>query len=482
MCHRSAKGISMSRRPRLSTTVFAAVLALIGGIAAMSAADGAQTAVTAAAETAAGGYTSVTPARLLDTRKATGVPGTSPVGAGRTITVQVTGHAGVPSTAANVSAVVINLTAVSPTTTSGYLTAYPYGQSRPTASSINWSRRGWVGANLVTVPLGTGGKINIFNSSGSTHVVADVMGFYLTGSAAPATDGSYGSYEFSELTRIVDTRLPGTVKGPLPKNTYFTIGVDFDTTGASVNAHVKAFAVNITVTNTKGSGYLTAWNGDENHIPGTSNLNFTANQSVPNMAIVPVSQCTDCVTGRSVPQIGVINRSSSTVDVVIDLVGVFDDNQPTGFNTYRFHSLASPQRIVDSRKAQGFSTLGAKQTKIAVVPSSIVGGNTAAIIANLTAVAPPKPAVVTVWPVTSPATAKPTVSNLNPTAGQIVANMMIAELGLGANFNVNNYSGGSLNVVVDVAGTFEYYGTGATTLTQRKAALAPTGVSAGTGP
>jgi hypothetical protein len=467
----------MSRRPRLSTTVFVAALALVGGISATSAADGAQTVVTTGAETAAGGYTSVTPARLLDTRKKIGVPGTSPVGAGRTITVQVTGQAGVPSTAANVSAVVINLTAVSPTTTSGYLTAYPYGHSRPTASSINWSKRGWIGANLVTVPLGTGGRINIFNSSGSTHIVADVMGYYLTGSA-PTTPGTYGSYEFSELTRIVDTRLPGKLKGPLPRNSYFSIGVDFDTTGAAVNAHVTAFAVNITVTNTKGSGYLTAWDGDVSRIPGTSSLNFGSGQSVPNMAIVPVSQCTDCVTGRSVPQIGVVNRSSSTVDVVIDLVGVFDDNQPTGYNTYRFHPLASPQRIVDSRTAKGFSTLGRYQTKSAVVPNpSIAGANTAAIVANLTAVAPASPSVVTVWPV---GTAKPTVSNLNPAAGQIVANMMIAELGLGANFYVNNYSFHSLNVLVDVAGTMEYYTSGATTLTQHQAALAPTGVAAGT--
>ncbi len=468
----------MSRRPRLSTTVFAAVLALIGGLAATSAASGASTAAAVTAETAAGGYTSVTPARLLDTRKATGVPGTSPVGPARTITVQVTGHAGVPSTAANVSAVVINLTAVSPTSRSGYLTAYPYGQSRPTASSINWSKKGWIGANLVTVPLGTGGRINIFNSSGYTHVVADVMGYYLTASAAPATNGTYGNYEFSELTRILDTRLPGPLQGPMVKNTYFTIGVDFDTQGASVNAHVKAFAVNITVTDTKGAGYLTAWNGDPNAIPSTSNLNFTSGQSVPNMAIVPVSQCTDCVTGRSVPQIGIVNRSSSTVNVVIDLVGIFDDNQPTGFNTFRFKALSAPQRIVDSRLGQGFSTIGARQTKAATVPPSIVGANTAAIVANLTAVAPPSPSVVTVWPV---GTAKPLVSNLNPSAGQIVANMMIAELGTAGNFYVNNASGGSLDVVVDVAGTMEYYSAGATTLTQRQAAVVPSGTSGATG-
>ena len=35
-----------------------------------------------------------------------------------------------------------------------------------------------MGANLVTVPIGSGGKVRIFNAAGSTHVVADVVGYY----------------------------------------------------------------------------------------------------------------------------------------------------------------------------------------------------------------------------------------------------------------------------------------------------------------
>ena len=66
-------------------------------------------------------FTSVTPARVKDTR-----PG-SPIPAKGTITVDVTGLGGVPATGA--SAVVLNVTAVKPSS-STYLTVYPSGETR----------------------------------------------------------------------------------------------------------------------------------------------------------------------------------------------------------------------------------------------------------------------------------------------------------------------------------------------------------------
>ena len=42
----------------------------------------------------------------------------------------------------------------------------------------------WTGANLVTVPLGDDGAIDIYNYAGSTHVVVDLLGVY-------AADDSY---------------------------------------------------------------------------------------------------------------------------------------------------------------------------------------------------------------------------------------------------------------------------------------------------
>ena len=89
----------------------------------------------------------------------------------------MTGRGGVP--ASNVAAVVMNLTATGPSA-SGFLTAYPSGSARPTASNLNFSA-GQTLPNLVTVKVGDGGRVSITNSSpGTVHLIADVEGYYLS--------------------------------------------------------------------------------------------------------------------------------------------------------------------------------------------------------------------------------------------------------------------------------------------------------------
>ena len=111
-------------------------------------------------------------ARLLETRPAFG--GAGPVGANSTRTLQITGVGGVPSS--GVSAVALNIAAYNPTTTT-YLTAWPNGEPRPIASNLN-SKAGVNVANLAIVKLGTGGKVQLFNSAGTTHLVVDVVGYF----------------------------------------------------------------------------------------------------------------------------------------------------------------------------------------------------------------------------------------------------------------------------------------------------------------
>ena len=107
--------------------------------------------------------------RVLDTRTSTG-----PVGAGGSTSVQVTGIAGVPIS--GVTAVVLNVTAVFPTR-STFVTAYPNGQARPLASNLN-PAAGSITPNLVVVKVGDLGKINLYNETGSTDLIADIAGYY----------------------------------------------------------------------------------------------------------------------------------------------------------------------------------------------------------------------------------------------------------------------------------------------------------------
>jgi hypothetical protein len=73
---------------------------------------------------------------------------------------------------------VFNLT-VAEANSFGFVTAYASGTSRPLASNVNFNV-GQIVPNSVTVPVGADGRVSLFNrSSGSTHLLADVSGYFL---------------------------------------------------------------------------------------------------------------------------------------------------------------------------------------------------------------------------------------------------------------------------------------------------------------
>jgi hypothetical protein len=138
--------------------------------------------------------------RLLDTRSASG-----PLGAGGVVTVEVVGDAPLPP-ATNARAVVLNVTVAGPAAT-GYWTVFPHGAPLPIASNLNIDERvsalggALAVANLVTVPIGADGSVDIFSLSGG-HVVVDMLGTYELSSAAAA--GRFAP--LASPSRILDTR------------------------------------------------------------------------------------------------------------------------------------------------------------------------------------------------------------------------------------------------------------------------------------
>jgi len=114
-------------------------------------------------------YVPLTPRRILDTRTA------APVTAGTDRTVIIAGHNGVP---AGATAVVVNATAVGASQPLN-LEIYPSGNAPSPRTSTVSPQDGYPVPDLVVMRLGTGGAINLSASSGSTHVVLDVVG-YLT--------------------------------------------------------------------------------------------------------------------------------------------------------------------------------------------------------------------------------------------------------------------------------------------------------------
>jgi hypothetical protein len=247
--------------------------------------------------TAPGAFTPVTPTRLLDTRP-------HPAARLSTTTVQVAGRAGIPNNG-TAAAAVVNLTAVTPAAV-GYLTAYSGAGSRPSASNINYVPEQSV-PNLAVVQLNSGGRIALFNGSGgSTDLLADVAGYYRTGT--PAATGAFVS---TRPARILDTRSRVGSSGAVPAGTAIALSVSG--AGRVVPAGATAVAINVTVTNTAGLGYLSVFPSDRS-APVASNLNFARGQTVANLVVVPIG-----ADGKIVLD----NQSNGTTDLIGDVAGYF---------------------------------------------------------------------------------------------------------------------------------------------------------------
>jgi hypothetical protein len=385
-----------------------------------------------------GTYYPLMPSRILDTRSGNGAP-TGPAGQGATLHLQVAGRGGVP--ASGVSAVVLNVTVVTPSS-SGHITVFPSGVARPTASSLNFTP-GWVGANSVTVALGTNGQIDLYNSAGNTHLVADVVGFYALDNRVIPAHGAGGEFQPTLPERLFDSRFDFGEK--LPAEHFVTIPVSY---GEPWDFHIRALAVNVTAVDSAWAGYLTAFDGS-GEIPVASTLNITPGAVVPNFAVVPTSLCLDCGP-TAVPMIGIY--TSTDVHVIVDVVGFYDDGVFAGGGDagLRF-TPQNPRRIVDSRVGQGMpGALSPGATASITPPADALPAATGGLAVNVTAVAPTADTFITVWP---KGLARPPVSTLNPSRGQIVPNAAVALLGESNQFNLYN-NAGSVHMVVDMVGAF----------------------------
>ena len=403
-------------------------LGLVAGVSAVAVATPAVAAPTRASATAESvvsggqGFHSLVPARVLDTRTGLGAPA-APVGPGQSIDVQLTGLAGIPTS--GVAAVVFNLTAVSPTT-GGFLSAYPAGTVRPTASTLNFVS-GQTVANEVIATLGTSGKVTIYNNAGNTHVLADISGWF-------ATDSYY-----TGLTpaRVLDTRAGvGAPKAPVGPGQSIDIQVTghngIPTTGAA------AVAVNITATAPTAQTYITAYpTGDAR--PGTSNLNLDAGQTTAVLAVTKLG--TD-------GKITLYNNSGNT-QLIADITG--------WFTTTGQYTPLIPARVLDTRPDSTPFTAGQTRTVDVAGPDgdSRIPTTAGSVVLSVTAVAPTASGFLTVYP---SGTTRPAVSTVNYTAGHTVSNLVIVRLTAGStpvtSVNIYNGAGGDTHVLVDVLGWF----------------------------
>ncbi|MFJ9907923.1 LamG-like jellyroll fold domain-containing protein [Streptomyces sp. NPDC101152] len=252
-------------------------------------------------------YTPLTSAvRALDTRSSTtntNLTSTGTVAAGNNFTLQITGQNGIPSTA---TAVAVNLAAAN-ATGAGYLQAYATGYAPTADTSLSFNSGNAIASLSGDVPIGTGGTITISVHSNATAVVADISGYYTT-----STTGQ--KFHTLNPTRLVDTRsgIGGSTGAVAALGTYTLTA---STTQQVTTATTPTLAAMLTVTNTAGSGYSTAYPtsvGKSN--PATSNINWGTGDTLANLTLTPTD-----TSG----QISIYNNSSGNVDFIVDCSGYY---------------------------------------------------------------------------------------------------------------------------------------------------------------
>jgi hypothetical protein len=337
-------------------------------------------------------------------------------GPGGTISVPVTGTDGVPSS--GVTAVVLNLT-VTDATEASYVTVYADGSDRPATSNLNVTA-GETVANLVVVPVDRDGAIDFYNNSGSVDLIADLQGYY--GTAGDSWFDSTGP------VRVLDTRNgTGGISAPIGAGASISLqvaGID-----GVPSSGVTAVVLNLTATEPTESSYITAY-ADGQAVPGTSNLNFTAGETVANLVVVPVGS-----DGR----IDFYNDAGS-VDLVADLEGYYTTAGGSWFNT------TAPQRLLDGTSVISGAPISLQVTGIDGVPSSGV----TAVVVNLTVTNPTEGSYITAY---ADEQNRPGTSTVIFSAGETIADLVVVPVGSDGKIDFYN-NAGTVDLIVDIQGYY----------------------------
>jgi photosystem II stability/assembly factor-like uncharacterized protein len=234
------------------------------------------------------------PVRLFDSRPgetACDAPG-MPLGNGGTRTVLAHGTclgATIPSSAKVIvgNATVVNFISSG----SNWITLYPFGATQPNASNLNFTANQII-SNAIVVGLSSDGKFNIY-SSASTHFIVDVNG-YFSDQAVDVNGQGLLYYALPAPVRLLDTRpgesgcdAPGAPLGTMATRTQLAHRTCF---GVTVPSTANAVVGNATVVNFISSGYnwITLYPFGATQ-PNASNINFTANQIIPNAFVAGLS-------------------------------------------------------------------------------------------------------------------------------------------------------------------------------------------------
>jgi hypothetical protein len=316
--------------------------------------------------------------------------------------------------------------------------------------------------NNAILPLSSTGKIAVQAlpaNGGSVDLVIDVTGFF-----APA-DGSGVGNDYTPLNppaRLVDTRWPtGPLGGPALVGGV-TRGFTAQGTTGIPSTGVRALAGNATVVGPVAAGNLRLFRGSDD-LPSTyASLNYQAGETVANGGIIPISPEPMGWAGWQ-PIVGPdLNAwSSQNSHLVYDVTAYYHVGPAAQFR------ILTPCRLLDTRvPPHGGFPFGGPALTAGTARGFYVAGqcgipaSAKAVVVNVTVTQPTSAGHLRLYPLGGyPQPPPPTVSTINYSAGQTVANGAIVSLSgypQGSTFLVYcGQTAGTTHAMIDVTGYFE---------------------------
>jgi hypothetical protein len=240
-------------------------------------------------------------------------------------------------------------------------------------------------------------------------------------------------------SRITDTRAgSGYPNAGKTLGAGGSINVQVTGAGGVPTSGVTAVVVNVTAVGPTASSYVTVFPEGTTQ-PVVSNLDFTAGETLANLATVPLGN-----------QGGItVYNYVGTVDVVVDVEGYYTTTPQTS----GLYNPVNPLRVLGTLAAGASFGPGATKA-VTVAGVDGVPADASAVVANVTVAGSSGPGFLTVFPAPASGTPTPPIaSNVNFSTGQVVANRVT--IPVGANGQIEVYNGsGSVRVDVDLNGYY----------------------------
>ncbi|KQR12046.1 hypothetical protein ASF78_12770 [Cellulomonas sp. Leaf334] len=360
--------------------------------------------------TPGGRFVPVEPRRAFDTRNDPG----GPLGPAQSRRFALEG---VP---ADATAVVLNLTATQGSAQTSFVSVVHDDESgdpgTPTTSVLN-TERGRDVANLVTVGIAparvtghTLPEVTLYNNAGTTHLVADLAGYY-----TPSSDAGYVELD---PVRAFDSRS----STPVGERERRRVPL-----GAIAPAGAVAAMVTVTTTRASaGTSYVSAYPAGAQDGPSTSLVNAYRGDDIANLSIVPLGDGQD---------IELYNNAGRT-DVIVDVTGWFVEGQGS------MYFPLDAKRVPDQIRP----TIFPSQSFILYPETFGLSSSAEAVMLNVTTFSATRPTYLKVWGYDQE---EPATSATNARPGSNVAAAAVA-----GSWIVDVYNSGDTYGVIDVTGFF----------------------------